>query len=69
MNKPDPNCDECGGDPKGVLGLNAYTPCKTCNPLPMSGGEKDRAAYDLRRALEKNSPRKNAPAREDLRNV
>jgi hypothetical protein len=54
---PNPNCEECGGDPKGVLGFNAYTPCKTCNDLPLNGGEKDRATYDLRRELEKEKKR------------
>jgi hypothetical protein len=58
---PDPNCDECHGDPKGVLGLNAYTPCKTCNDLPLNGGEKDRATYDLVRELEKSKKRVPVP--------
>lgn len=52
-NKPDPNCEECHGDPKGVLGLHFYTPCTTCNDLPMTGFEKDRATHDLVRELEK----------------
>jgi hypothetical protein len=56
-NKPDPNCEECHGDPNGVLGLHFYTPCTTCNHLRMSGGAKDRATYDLRQELEKEKKR------------
>ncbi len=55
--KPDPNCEECHGDPNGVLGLHFYTPCTTCNHLRMSGGAKDRATYDLRQELEKEKKR------------
>lgn len=65
MNKPDPNCEECGGDPNGVLGLHFYTPCTTCNNLPMTGQQKDRATYDLVRELEK--PKKAVVVPDDVR--
>lgn len=52
MATPDSNCPECHGDPRGFLGLTGYTPCKSCNELPMSGFEKDRATYDLANVLE-----------------
>ena len=46
-------CDTCKDDPRGVLGFNSYGPCPDCNDLPMSGPQKDRAAYDLARILDR----------------
>jgi len=59
MNKP--KCKTCNDDPRGVLGLNTYSPCPDCNDLPMSSAQKDRAVYDLVRVLEKPSPRAGRP--------
>lgn len=42
-----PKCATCKDDPRGVLGLNMYSPCPDCNDLPLNGFEKDRAVYDL----------------------
>jgi len=56
-----PKCKTCNDDPRGVLGLNQYGACPTCNDLPMSGPQKDRAVYDLIRVLEKPSPRAGRP--------
>lgn len=46
-----PKCKTCNDDPRGVLGLNSYSPCPSCNDLPMSSAQKDRAVYDLARIL------------------
>jgi len=56
-----PKCTYCNDDPRGVLGLNSYSPCPHCNDLPMSGPQKDRAVYDLARVLAKPSPRAGQP--------
>ena len=56
-----PKCKHCNDDPRGVLGLNQYTACPSCNELPLSGPQKDRAVYDLARALDKPSPRAGRP--------
>ena len=69
MRKPDPNCPECRGDPRGVLIFNDYSPCKRCNDLPMSGFEKDRAVHELARELEKPSPRQGEPDEERNRKM
>jgi len=70
MNQPDPNCPECHGDPRGVLGLNDYSPCKKCNDLPMSGFEKDRATHKLAEELERVASRpRTAPDDENKRRM
>jgi len=56
-----PKCKHCKDDPRGVLGLNSYSPCPDCNDIPMSGAQKDRAVYDLARVLAKPSPRAGQP--------
>ena len=56
-----PNCTYCKDDPRGVLGMNFYSICPHCNDVPMSGAQKDRAAYDLAVALAKPSPRAGQP--------
>ena len=56
-----PKCKMCNDDPRGVLGLNSYSACPSCNVLPMSGPTKDRAVYDLARILAKPSPRAGQP--------
>lgn len=62
-------CSTCKDDPKGVLGLNSYRPCPDCGDVPMTGFEKDRAVYDLRRVLEQPVVRVNQPDDERKREV
>lgn len=60
-------CDTCKDDPRGVLGLNSYSPCPDCNDLPMTGPQKDRAAYDLARILKEPYVKPNVPDHEAKR--